>query len=135
MKIKRFSNVVFDKKTRFLAVGFLNTLVGLGTYPVLYMALTPLGYGYLVVLVITQFICTTFSFLTNKHFVFNTHGNYFFEYLRFLSFHIGHVALNFVCLPILVEMVGLSPIVAQLFFAVVVIVTSYFWHDKITFKN
>jgi putative flippase GtrA len=120
-------------KVRFLLAGAFNTALGLVTYPVLYLLMTPLRVHYLVILAISQAVCVTFAFLTNKFLVFRTSGNYLSEYGKFITFHLSYFLVNLVVLPILVEFFGMNPIWAQTLFAVLVIVSSYFWHSRITF--
>jgi putative flippase GtrA len=122
------------KKLRFLVIGGLNTLVGLGVYPILYLCLHPIGLGYIQALILSQIFCITFSFVTNKYFVFQTKGNLKAEYLKFISFHGFYFLLNLAILPLLVQGLNMSPIIAQTLFSVVLIVTSYFWHNSITFS-
>ena len=76
-----------QKKFRFLIAGIVNTAVGLATYPALYLALHPNGLGYVEILIIAQVICITFSFASNKYFVFKSKGNLKHEYIKFFSFH------------------------------------------------
>jgi putative flippase GtrA len=97
--------------------------------------LAPLKIHYTIVLVISNVICVAFAYLTNKFLVFRTLGNYLREFSRFVAFHLSHLLLNLVAVPMLVELGGISPIVAQPAFAVVVVVTSYFWHRHITFAR
>ena len=126
--------VTHGKKIRFLLAGALNTAIGLGLYPLLYIVLDS-KLGYLGILVLSQFICVTVSFLTNKFFVFKTKGNTTSEYLKFFLFHLAYLILNLIGLPIMVEFFGMNPMVAQTIFASFIAVTSYFWHNIITFKN
>jgi len=123
------------KKIRFLIAGMVNTAVGLAVYPILYLVFEPMGMGYIQVLIIAQVLCISFSFVSNKYFVFKTKGNLRKEYLKFFAFHGFYFALNLVCLPILVEAFKINPIVSQTGFAIAVIVTSYFWHNSVTFKS
>lgn len=123
------------KRLRFLVIGGLNTLVGLSIYPVLYLSLHPVGLGYIQTLVLSQIFCITFSFVTNKFFVFQTKGNLKAEYLKFISFHGLYFLLNLAILPLLVQGLNMSPIIAQTLFSVALIVTSYFWHNLITFSR
>ena len=58
--------------------------------------------GYLGVLVLSQIICTTFSFVTNKYLVFKTKGGIKKEYAKFFLFHGINITLNFICLPIII---------------------------------
>ena len=126
---------IHQTKIRFLLVGGLNTVVGLGMYPALYIALAPLKIGYLTVLGVSQTLCVAFSYFTSKFIVFKTTGNYLPETLRFLIFHSALFLVNLAVLPALVQLGGLDPISAQTMFAVVVIVSSYFWHSRITFSG
>jgi putative flippase GtrA len=120
-------------KVRFLLAGALNTAVGLAAYPVLFFLLAPLKLHYMVVLGITQVTCVAFSYLTNKFLVFRTVGNYLRESGKFALFHLSYFLVNLVALPVLVEVIGMSPVWGQTLFAVAVIITSYFWHSNVTF--
>jgi putative flippase GtrA len=138
MQLKQLIDQYFvghDKKLRFLIAGAINTAVGLGVYPLLYWSLQPMGAGYLEVLIISQILCITFSFITNKYYVFKSKGNLKKEYFKFFAFHGFYFVLNLVCLPILVETMKINPIISQTLFSVAVIVTSYFWHNAVTFKS
>jgi putative flippase GtrA len=122
-----------ETKVRFLLAGALNTVVGLAAYPALFFLLAPLKLHYMVVLGITQVACVAFAYLTNKFLVFRTVGNYIRESGKFVLFHLSYFLVNFVALPLLVEIFGMSPVWGQTLFAVAVIITSYFWHSNITF--
>ena len=123
-----------EKKIRFLIAGGVNTLVGFLVYPLLYLALSPVGFGYIQILLAAQIPCITFSFATNKYFVFRTKGNLKKEYLKFTVFYAVILLINLIFLPILVEIFGVSPIISQTLFVALTIVTSFFWHNFITFK-
>jgi len=122
-------------KVRFLLTGALNTAIGLAIYPALYFLTAPLKLHYLTILIISQLVCVTFAFLTNKFLVFRTSGNYFQESWKFLTFHLSYFLVNLAALPALVELADMNPVWAQMLFAVMVIVTSYFWHSRITFSS
>ena len=124
-----------EKKLRFLIAGGVNTLVGLSVYPLLYLWLEPLGLGYIQILLMAQVICITFSYISNKYFVFKTKGNVHKEYVKFFLFYGFYLALNLLCLPFLVEKMGITPIISQTLFSVAIIVSSYFWHNFFTFKQ
>jgi putative flippase GtrA len=124
-----------ETKVRFLLAGALNTVVGLAAYPALFFLLAPLKLHYMIVLGITQVACVAFSYVTNKFLVFRTAGNYLRESGKFVLFHLSNFLVNLVALPFLVEIVGMSPVLGQTLFAVAVIITSYFWHSKITFAR
>src|SRR5882724_11466034 len=122
-----------ETKVRFLLAGALNTVFGLAAYPTFFFLLAPRKLHYMVVLGITQVICVAFSYLTNKFLVFRTAGNYLRGSGKFVLFHLSYFLVNLVALPLLVEIVGMSPVWGQTLFAVAVIITSYFWHSNITF--
>lgn len=99
------------------------------------MLLRPFGVGYVKALIFSQIICITFSFVSNKYFVFKTKGNIKKEYPKFFAFYGIYFLLNLLCLPVMVEMLNMNPIVAQTLLSIAIIVSSYFWHNTITFKS
>lgn len=123
-----------QKKFRYLIAGIINTVIGLAMYPLLYLILKPIGIGYIGVLVVAQLVCVTFSFISNKYFVFKTQGNLRNEYIKFFAFHGVYFAINLVALPIFVELLKLNPMIAQTIFSILIITSSYFWHNAVTFK-
>ena len=120
---------------RFLIVGGVNTLVGFSVFPLLYLALGVSKLNYMWVLIISQIICTNFSYLTNKNIVFRAAKGSVFEYLKYNVFQIVIMAINFIALPIGVELFHASPILAQTIYTASVVVVSYLWHSKITFVS
>jgi putative flippase GtrA len=123
------------KKFRFLIAGGVNTAVGLLVYPFLYLFLEPFNVGYIKVLFLATIISVTFSFLTNKYYVFKTKGNLKKEYFKFFIFYGLYFSINLICLPLLVEVLKITPIISQTLFSIFIILTSYFWHNYVTFKN
>jgi len=109
--------------------------VGLAVYPIFYFSLPPLRSHYLTILTISQVLCVTFSFFTTKFIVFQTAGNYMREFGKFGTFHLSIYLFNLAALPLLVELAGMNPVWAQMLFTVLVIVSSYFWHSRITFLS
>jgi putative flippase GtrA len=97
--------------------------------------LNPFGIGYIKALIFSQIICITFSFVSNKYFVFKTKGNIKKEYPKFFAFYGIYFSLNILCLPAMVEVLNMNPIVAQTLFSIAIVASSYFWHNAITFKS
>lgn len=122
-------------EVRFVLAGGLNTLFGLAAFPALYYLLKSLDLHYLVILSISHILSVTFAFLMNKFLVFKTVGNAGKEYARFISFHAAHLGFNMAVLPAIVHLTDLSPVVSQIIFAFAVIISSYFWHSRITFSS
>ena len=67
--------------------------------------------------------------------MFQTRGGYAREITAFVSFYGVNYAANWIALPAMVEVAHIPPIIAQLMFSAVIIVTSYFWHSKVTFRG
>jgi putative flippase GtrA len=121
-------------KARFIAAGALNTAFGLAIFPILIWTLGPRGLHYMVALVISQAASVMFAYATQKALVFRTKGNYIREFGKFVLFYLSYFLVNIAALPLLVEIAHIRPIIAQFFFSLAIIVTSYFWHSRITFK-
>lgn len=122
------------KPLRFLVAGGVNTLFGFAIYPLLLWSSAWLHRHYLVGLAIAQAISLAFAFTLYKLTVFRTEANVLNELWKFLSFYLVNYALNWVALPVIVEVVGLSPIVAQIGFTIALVIGSYFWHSRVTFR-
>ena len=120
---------------RYLMAAGANTMFGLTLYPALLWFSPYLHRHYLVGLAIAQVFSVCFAFLTYKFGVFQTRGRYAREFTAFASFYAVNYAANWAALPALVELAGLSPIVAQFFFSLIVIVGSYVWHSRVTFSK
>lgn len=131
--LKRYL-VQHEVKIRFLFAGIFNTLVGLATYPILYFALSSYELHYLKILALSQIVCVCIAFITNKFLVFRTRGNFMTEFIKFIVFHLTYFFINLISLPVLVEFFNFNPVTGQVLFAIVVIISSYFWHSKITFS-
>jgi putative flippase GtrA len=130
--LKRYL-VQHEVKIRFFFAGLFNTLVGLATFPIFYFALSSYELHYLKILSLSQIFCVCVAFITNKFLVFRTRGNYMTEFIKFISFHLAYFFINLISLPVLVEFLNFNPVTGQFLFAIVVIISSYFWHSKITF--
>lgn len=120
---------------RFLIAGGVNTVVGLAFYPLLLWSVPVLRTHYLLGLAISQAVCLCFAYVTYKIGVFRTRGNVPREFVRFASYYVLNYAANWLALPLLVEAGGVPPIIAQSAFTLFLIVGSYFWHSRLTFKT
>jgi putative flippase GtrA len=120
---------------KYLIVGAFNTAVGLAAFPILYFALERLNIHYMGLLIVSQIICVTSAFFTNKYLVFRTKGNHAREFIRFSSFYMTYFLINLVLTPLLVEVQGLNPVITQLAISVGVVLSSFIWHRKVTFKD
>ena len=119
---------------RFLFVGGINTAFGMAVYPGLQWTFPPLVRHYLIALLIAQGVSLVFAYTTQKLWVFRTRGNVAAEFARFCTFYLGIYGVNWAVLPLLVEVVGLRPWVAQLGFVAATVVGSWLFHSRLTFR-
>ena len=123
-----------ERPLRFAIAGAANTAFGLSIYPLLLWSVPALHARYMLALGIAQAVSLCFAFATYKLGVFRTSGNVAREFGTFSSFYLFNYAANWISLPLLVEIGGIPPVLAQLGFTVVLIVGSYFWHSHVTFR-
>ena len=120
---------------RYVAAGAFNALIGVTFFPALLLISPFFHANYMIALVTSQVVCTTVAFLIYKMFVFRTRGNIVKEFGSFVTFYLLNYTANWILLPILVEVGGMSPIWAQSGFVVALAVSSYFWHSRISFQK
>lgn len=129
------SGFLAGRPFRFLVAGGINTLFGLAIYPLLVLSVPWLGRHYMVALLIAQAVSLVFAFTTYKVGVFRTRGNIVREFGAFSTYYLFNYAANWAALPLLVEAARLPPVTAQLGFNFILIVGSWFWHRRITFRE
>ncbi len=120
---------------RFLVAGAANTAFGLSIYPLLLWSVPAFSTHYMVALGVAQVVSLCFAFATYKLGVFRTRGNIAREFGAFSGFYLFNYAANWAALPLLVELAGIPPVIAQLGFTIVLIATSWFWHSRVTFRG
>jgi len=121
-------------KFRYLAIGAWNTLAGFCIFAGLYAIFGELT-NYIAIAVFSHVIAVTQSFATQRKLVFRSSGNCLAEYARFNIAHLGSLGIGLVLLPLMVEIIHISPIVAQGLSTVLIVVGSYFIHRHFTFKK
>ena len=124
-----------ERSLRFLVAGGINTVFGLAFYPLLLWSVPLLRTHYLAALAISQAVCLCFAFMTYKLGVFRTRGNVAREFGTFSSFYLFNYAANWAALPLLVELGRVPPVIAQIGFTIVLVVGSFFWHSRVTFRS
>lgn len=122
-----------ERPLRFALAGAANTVFGVAIYPLLLWSVPFLHTHYMLALGIAQAISLCFAFTTYKLGVFRTRGNLAREFGAFSSFYLFNYAANWAVLPLLVELAGVPPILAQLGFTLLLILGSWFWHSRVTF--
>lgn len=134
-RAERALAMVGSRPFRFLLAGIANTAFGLAIYPLLLWAVPWLRVHYLVALGIAQVVSPLFAYTTYKLAVFRTRAGGAREAGLFGTFYLVASLLNWLALPLLVEGAGLPPIVAQVGFSLALMVSSYFWHSRVTFRS
>ncbi len=123
-----------ERPFRFLVAGAANTALGLSFYPLLLWAVPIFRTHYLAALALSQALCLCFAYATYKFGVFRTRGNLAREFGAFSGFYLFNYAANWAALPLLVEFGRISPAIAQIAFTALIVVGSYFWHSRVTFR-
>ena len=125
-----------DHRLRFVAVGATNTAVGylvFGALTVWVFAQVP--FGYLISLALSYVVSITLAFWLYRTFVFVVRGRVLTDFVRFVGVNLVTIGLNAVILPLLVEVVGLHPLVAQAISLVITTLASYFGHKHVSFRR
>jgi putative flippase GtrA len=125
-----------DEKARFLLVGGTNTVVGYGLFVVFELTIGR-TFGYLVSLYLSYVIAVALAFLLHRRFTFRVSGtgNAGLDFTRFASVYVVTLAINTAALPLLVELVGLTPLVAQAIVVMLTTAVSYFGHKYFSFRR
>lgn len=124
-----------QRPIRFLIAGGANTAFGLAIYPALLWTVPWLEQHYMVALLIAQVVSLCFAYTTYKIGVFRTRGDILREFVTFCSFYLANYVANWVALPVLVEIAHVRPIIAQIAFTLLIVIGSYFWHSRVTFRR
>lgn len=130
--MKKFLNL-HEEKIRFLLVGGWNTLLGFVLFVVLYDLLHDMIH-YSIILTISYFLGISQAYLCYKFLVFSTKGNYLKEYLRFYMVYAVAFTINLAMLPLLVEVLKITPIVSQGVIVLITVIISYVGHKNFSFN-
>ena len=125
--------VVRDQRVAFLAVGGFNTAFG---YLLFAMLLLLLGHRlYLVALVCAYVVSVLSAFVLYRFLVFRVRGHVLRDLWRFVTVYLFALAVNFVTLPLLVELVHVPVLVAQAMIVLVTSVMSWMGHKHYSFRR
>lgn len=122
------------EKINYLLIGGWNTLLGYLIFVALYYLFRQIIH-YLILLIISNILSITNAYISYKIFVFKTRRNYLREYLRFYVVYGGAFALNFILLPVCVELFHIQPVIAQGVLMFLTVIFSYFGHKNYSFKK
>jgi putative flippase GtrA len=128
--------LITDQRVRFLLVGGFNTAFGYGLF-----VLFELTFGghtnYLLSLYLSYGIAIVIAFVLHRRFTYQVlgRGKLFLDFIRFTSVYLVSLIVNTIALPLLVELGGLPPILAQVIVVGCTTVISYFGHKFFSFRR
>jgi len=125
-----------DERVRFLLVGGINTAVGYLLF-VLIEFLVGQHSSYFISLYGSYILAVTIAFVLHRTVTFKVHGtgNVFIDFLRYQTVSVVALAVNSLALPLLVEVVGIVPNIAQLMIVVLTTIISYVGHKFFSFRR
>jgi len=130
-KIKIFIN---KRGLRYVVVGGVNTLFGyLLTVFLFYLLVNKIEI--IIILVISNILSISFSFLTYKLFVFKTLGNWVKEYARCYLVYGGISVVGISLTWLFLDIFHINIWIAQAISILIVIIFSYHGHKKFTFRT
>jgi putative flippase GtrA len=125
--------VVRDPRVGFLVVGVINTVVG---YLCFAGFLWLVGQRrYLVALACAHVVSVLIAFVLYRFVVFRVRGHVLADLWRFEMVYLSALAVNFVLLPVLVEIALLPVLVAQALIVLVTSLMSWVGHKHYTFRR
>jgi putative flippase GtrA len=125
--------VVRDQRVAFLLVGGVNTVVGFICFAGFLVLLGQRRY--LAVLLCAHVVSVLIAFVLYRFFVFRVRGHLLADLWRFETVYLSALALNFVMLPILVELAHLPVLVSQAMIMFVTSVMSWVGHKHYSFRR
>lgn len=129
---------------RYLVVGGWNTVFGYTCFFLMNRWLSRVmpAYSYIAASIGSNLISITVAFLGYKWFVFRTKGNYVREWLRSLIVYSGTILFSAVAIAPLVGLIRhathfttQAPYIAQAIVAVFTVVSSFFGHKHLSFRQ
>jgi len=128
-----FLRVVRDQRVAFLVVGGINTVVGFLCFAGFLVLLGK--QRYLVALVCAHVVAVLIAFVLYRFVVFKVRGHVLADLWRFETVYLSALAVNFVVLPLLVEIAHLPVLVAQALIVFVTSLMSWVGHKHYSFRR
>ena len=128
------TQLVRSQQVAYLLVGGINTAVGLGFFALAH-GLFGSAIGYMGSLVLAYALAILVAFVLHRRFVFRVKGHPARDLARFAGVQSTSLGINAGLLPVLVEVAGLGPLVAQTIATGVTVVLSYFAHKHFSFAR
>ena len=122
---KLLTNFVGSAPLRFLIVGAGNTVVGLSVFPIIYLLLAELVDSITALLLITYLITGSLAYTTQRRLVFSSKARVITSTVKFVSLQSLAFVANSIGLNVLVQGLGLHPIIGQLMIIPPIVLVSY----------
>lgn len=126
--------IVRDPRIAFLLVGAINTVVGYAWFVLFEFTVGRLA-GYIVSLLCAHVASVLCAFVLYRRFVFRVRGHVVRDLLRFEVVYLVAIGINLLALPLLVEIGGLPPLLAQALIVFVTTLVSFFGHRYFSFRR
>jgi len=127
-------NLLEDVRTKFVAVGVVNTLAGFGIFTVFYFVLNE-KLSYLLILIISQIFAVIFSHSTQRKLVWKSKKPFLPELAKFGSSYVLITFVNIVLLSLAVESLGLPVLLSQYVIGAILVLSMYFIQKKWIFAK
>src|SRR5450756_1071944 len=130
--------LIRDQRVAFIAVGAINTVVG---YSFFAAFLWTVGdrwgrpWSYLAALACTHVVSVLVAFVLYRYVVFRVRGHLLSDLWRFETVYLSALAVNFVLLPVLVELARLPVLLAQALIVLVTSLMSWLGHKNYSFRR
>lgn len=120
LKIRHFDKLMPPRSfRRFFVIGGINTLIGIGSFPLLYTLLhTFIGVNFLLVL--SWLVSTAFAFLLHKLVTFQSGGAYHREAVKFFILSLIILGINLTVMNLALPISTTHPVTVQFFTSIVV---------------
>jgi putative flippase GtrA len=125
--------IIRDQRVAFLFVGAVNTVFGLLCFAGFLLLLGQARY--LIVLVCAHVVSVLFAFVLYRFVVFRVRGHVLSDLWRFETVYLSALAVNFVALPLLVELAHLPVLAAQAMIVLLTSVMSWVGHKHYSFRR
>jgi putative flippase GtrA len=129
-----YRSLLKGKKVKFLLVGALNTVFSYINSILIYFFLNQ-KVTLIFILIISHLINVTFSFMTNKIFVFNSSNQIRIEYVKFHMVYLGNFLIYIFLLWLLVTKLNIPYWLALIITMLLSVIYSFLTHLKFTFRT
>jgi putative flippase GtrA len=121
-----------NKKSRYLFIGVLNTVIGYSIGIFIYQTLAQ-NFNIFLIGLVANVLAISISFCNFKLFVFKTKGNWLSEYLKAYIVYGGNALISICLLWFFIEQLSLNIWFVQLIIIVLTTMISFIGHRQFTF--